>query len=77
MPVVFQISIEVNVNSVGKIAEQIGEAAMNRGWESYMTCCPDGSRPSKSKTIMIGNWVDYYWHGVMTRLFDRHCLHST
>lgn len=74
---IFQISIEVNVNSVGKIAEQIGETAMNRGWESYITCCRNGCRPSKSKTIKIGNWLDVYWHGIMTRLFDSHCLHST
>lgn len=77
MKTVLQISIEVNVNSVGKIAEQIGVVAIARGWNSYITCCRNGCRPSKSKTIKIGNWLDVYWHGIMTRLFDRHCLHST
>lgn len=77
MHTLFQISIEVNINSVGKIAEQIGEAAIKKGWDSYITCCRNGCRPSKSKTIKIGNWLDVYWHGFMTRLFDRHCLHST
>ena len=64
MPILFQISIEVNVNSVGKIAEQIGLAAMAQGWESYITCCRNGCRPSKSHTIKIGNWVDVFfaWH---------------
>lgn len=71
-----QISIEVNANSVGKIAEQIGENAINSGWKSYITYARD-HRPSKSHVIKIGNNADLYWHGVMTRLFDRHCLHST
>ncbi len=71
-----QISIEVNANSVGKIAEQIGEVAINQGWDSYITYARD-NRPSKSKVLKIGNKFGIYWHGVMTRLFDRHCLHST
>lgn len=73
---VLQISIEVNANSVGKIAEQIGEAVIDRGWESYITYARD-HKPSKSHVIKIGNNIDLYWHGIMTRLFDRHCLHST
>lgn len=76
MPKVFQISIEVNANSVGKIAEQVGEAAINSGWESYITYARD-HKPSKSHVIKIGTSTDLYWHGIMTRLFDRHCLHST
>lgn len=76
MPKLFQISIEVNANSVGKIAEQIGEAAMADGWESYIAYARDSS-PSKSRIIKIGSKLDVYWHGLMTRLFDRHCLHST
>lgn len=76
MPKLFQISIEVNANSVGKIAEQIGEAAMAEGWESYIAYARD-NRPSKSHVIKIGSRLGIYWHGLMTRLFDRHCLHST
>ena len=76
MPKLLQISIEVNSGSVGRIAEQIGETAMANGWQSYITYARN-HLPSKSTTIRIGNMVDVYWHGVMTRLFDTHCLHST
>ena len=76
MPKLLQISIEVNSGSVGRIAEQIGETAMANGWQSYITYARN-HLPSKSTTVRIGNMVDVYWHGVMTRLFDTHCLHST
>ena len=76
MPKLLQISIEVNSGSVGRIAEQIGETAMANGWQSYITYARN-HLPSKSNTIRIGNMADVYWHGVMTRLFDTHCLHST
>jgi len=74
--VLLQISIEVNSNSVGRIAEQIGEVAISHGWESYITYARN-HQPSKSHVIKIGTKFDIYWHGFMTRLFDRHCLHST
>ncbi|MBO5961815.1 MAG: glycosyltransferase [Alistipes sp.] len=76
MPKLLQISIEVNSGSVGRIAEQIGETAIANGWQSYITYARN-HLPSKSTTIRIGRTVDVYWHGVMTRLFDTHCLHST
>lgn len=76
MPKLLQISLEVNSGSVGRIAEQIGETAMANGWQSYITYARN-HLPSKSNTIRIGSKLDVYWHGVMTRLFDTHCLHST
>ena len=76
MAKLLQISIEVNSGSVGRIAEQIGEAAIQRGWDSYITYARN-HLPSASKTIKIGSKLDIYWHGAMTRLFDSHCLHST
>ncbi len=76
MPKLFQISIEANINSVGKIAEQIGETAMTNGWGSYITYSRS-FLPSKSTLVKIGNRADIYWHVLMTRIFDRHCLHST
>ena len=72
----FQISIEINSGSVGRIAEQIGQAAMQHGWDSYITYARN-HLPSQSKTIKIGNKFDIYWHGINTRLFDNHCLCST
>lgn len=76
MPILFQISIEVNSGSVGRIAEQVGLVAISHGWESYITYARN-HLPSQSKTIKIGTKWDVYWHGIMTRLFDRHCLSST
>lgn len=76
MPILFQISIEVNSGSVGRIAEQVGQVVISHGWESYITYARK-HLPSQSKTIKIGTKWDVYWHGIMTRLFDRHCLSST
>lgn len=71
-----QISVEVNSGSVGRIAEQIGIVAINNGWDSYITFARNHNQ-SKSNLIKIGNKIDLYWHGLMTRIFDTHCLHST
>lgn len=76
MKKLLQISLEVNSGSVGRIAEQIGETAIARGWESYITYARS-HLPSKSQTIKIGTLWDVRRHGIMTRLFDRHCLSST
>ena len=75
MPKLLQIADSVNSGSVGRIADQIGETVMRRGWESYIAYARV-CNPSKSKTIKIGDRLGLYWHGIMTRLFDRHCLHS-
>lgn len=75
MSTLLQISIEANVCSIGRIEQQIGEMALAEGWQSYMTYSR-GYKPGASKTIKIGNMADVYWHVLMTRLFDRHCLHS-
>ena len=76
MPKLLQIADSVNSGSVGRIADQIGETVMKHGWESYIAYARV-CNPSKSKTIKIGNRLGLYWHGIMTRLLDRHCLHST
>ncbi len=68
---IFQISSELNVGSVGRIAEQIGELVLEQGWESVIAYGRE-SKPSKSKTIKIGNGFDLIVHGVLTRVADRH-----
>ncbi len=75
MPTLLQISIEVNSGSVGKIAEQIGEIVLERGWSSYITYARNNN-PSKSTVIKIGNKLDLYRHGLETRIFDNHCFSS-
>lgn len=65
--------------STGRIMQEIGELAMTRGWESYVAYSGgrDGVRACKSQTVPVGNKRSVAWHGVMTRLFDRHGLASS
>lgn len=61
MPKLLQINITANWGSTGKIAESIGIAAMNAGWESYIAYGRWCS-PSKSHLIKIGGKLDMYFH---------------
>lgn len=75
MPKLLQISIEVNSGSVGRIAEQIGEVVLKKGWSSYITYARN-SNPSVSEVMKIGCDLDLYRHGLETRIFDNHCFSS-
>ena len=75
MKKILQITIEVNRNSVGKIAEQIGEVVIKNNWESYITYSRSSGQ-SKSKLIKIGTFLDTIWHVAETRLFDNHASSS-
>lgn len=66
-----QINSVVNSGSTGRIAEDIGIAAMNAGHGSIIAAA-NTIRPSRSEVIQIGNLPDRYLHGLKTRLFDRH-----
>lgn len=70
-----QINVSANAGSTGKIAEQIGIAAMQSGYESYIAY-GKRSNNSKSELIKIGSKFDIYYHGIQSRLFDRHGLAS-
>ena len=70
-----QINSVVNIGSTGRIAEQIGQAAMAAGWESYIAYGREAGQ-SQSRLIKIGSQFDVMWHGIATRLFDRHGLAS-
>lgn len=72
---ILQINTRVNSGSTGRIAEEIGLAAMARGWQSYIAFGRD-EQPSQSQKIRIGNDWTIRWHGLQTRLFDRHGLES-
>jgi putative colanic acid biosynthesis glycosyltransferase len=76
MKKLLQIGIEVNSGSTGRIAEGIGEVALDNGWDSYITYAR-GYRPSKSKTIKIGNNLNIYSHVLQTRFLGNHCSAST
>jgi glycosyltransferase involved in cell wall biosynthesis len=75
MPLLFQINSDVNTGSTGRIAEQIGQYALSKGWESYIAYGRT-SNESASKTIKIGNELDVFLHGIQSRIFDNHGLGS-
>lgn len=64
--------------STGRIMQEIGDLAMQHGWESYIAYSKgrDGVKPCTSKLLPVGDKWSVALHGVMTRLFDRHGLAS-
>lgn len=64
--------------STGRIMQEIGDLAMANGWESYVAYSRgrDGIRPCTSRLLPVGNKASVAWHGLMTRLLDRHGLSS-
>jgi len=75
MKTLLQITSEVNMGSVGRIAEEIGQLAIQNGWHSYIAYGRN-ENSSQSNLIKIGTSFDIKIHGVQTRLFDRHGLAS-
>lgn len=74
-PTILQINITANWGSTGKIAELIGIAAMNRGWESYVAY-GRWCNPSKSQLIKIGGRWNKYLHYGEQRIRDNEGLCS-
>lgn len=72
---VLQINSVVNWGSTGRIAEGIGEAAMKRGWESYIAYGRESGK-SASRLIDMGSRPGFARHALITRLFDMHGLGS-
>lgn len=70
-----QINVNANVGSHGRIAEQIGRLAQERGWESYIAYSRF-AKESRNKLIHIGSNPDIRLHGLQTRVFDNHGLAS-
>lgn len=70
-----QINATANWGSTGKIAEQIGNAAIARGWESFIVYGRHSSN-SNSHLIKIGNRFSTLVHYAFNRLFDREGLCS-
>lgn len=68
---ILQINTVINSGSTGRIAEDIGLLAINRGWESYIAFGRN-NRFSKSNKIKIGSSASIYFHVLLSRLFDRH-----
>jgi putative colanic acid biosynthesis glycosyltransferase len=75
MPTLLQINSVVTFGSSGRVAEDLGQAVMANGWDSYIAY-GRYERSSKSKLIKIGTDWDVKMHGLQTRIFDRHGLGS-
>lgn len=79
MKKLLQINPVLRVNtSTGRIMQEIGELAMQNGWESYIAYSRgrDGIKPCRSHLLPVGDRWSVAWHGIATRLFDRHGLSS-
>lgn len=74
-----QINPVVRLNtSTGRIMKEIGELAMEAGWESYIAYSKarDGVPAHTSQLVPVGDKLDLAIHAVATRLFDAHGLVS-
>lgn len=76
MKKLLQINLCSNILSTGKITEDIGELAIEDGWESYVAYGMTKCNPSKSKTIKIGG-NSVFWPYIETLLLDNHSLGFT
>lgn len=70
-----QINTVVNTTSTGRITEEIGNIAIERGWESFIAFGRN-EQYSNSNKIKIGRDFDVLMHVANTRLTDRHGLSS-
>lgn len=63
-----------NSTSTGRIMREIGELAMENGWESYVAYSKgrDGVPDHSSRLVPVGGRLSVFWHGVLTRFFDAH-----
>lgn len=70
MPKLLQINECLNL-STGKIAQYIGDLAVERGWDSWIAYSGrEPFSPSKSKTIKIGSFINSCIHFLFHRIFD-------
>lgn len=77
MPKIFQISLCVLNASVGGVTKQIGEKAVSKGWDSYITYTDQLHHVECSSILLkISNKFDFYEHILESRLFDNHGLAS-
>ena len=71
MKTLLQINSVSNWGSTGRIAEDIGQLAIENGWRSYIAFGRNNG-PNQSQHIKIGTDWDIMVHGIYTRLFDLH-----
>lgn len=69
---VLQINTVINSGSTGRIAEEIGLKILQEGGESYIAYGRDRNTTSRSQSVKIGSKIDFYFHALLTRIFDLH-----
>lgn len=69
------VNSSINSTSTGRIAEEIGNEAVLKGYD-VMAAYGFTNNRSRHKTIKIGSQVDHYLHALSTRILDRHGLES-
>ena len=75
MATLLQINVTANCGSHGKIAEEIGQLALKRGWRSVIAY-GRWWKPSNSELLRVGNDIDVKEHAIESRLLDNHGLAS-
>ena len=73
MKKLLQINPVIRMNtSTGRIMQEIGEIAIDNGWDSYIAYSygRDGVKPCKSKLLPVGDKFSVAFHGLWTRLTD-------
>jgi len=77
MPTLLQISLSVTNRSVGGIAKQIGQKAIEKGWISYITYTNQTELADcDSLLLKISSKTDFYLHALLTRCLDFHGIGS-
>lgn len=72
---VFQINTVCGSGSTGRIAVDLSKMLKEKGNQ----CCIAYSRgvaPANVESYRFGNKLEIYWHGIMTRITDRHGMYS-
>ena len=72
---ILQINVVANWGSTGRIAEEIGQLLISKGWDSYLAY-GRGKPQSKSRLIRVGSNWDMYSHVIQSRFLDNHGLAS-
>ncbi|MEO1486686.1 MAG: glycosyltransferase [Bacteroidota bacterium] len=70
-----QINVEANYGSTGRIASEIGDLAMAKGWESHIAY-GRLKKETESTTYPIGSPLSIYYHVAYSRLLGKHGLAS-
>ena len=72
---VIQINTTLNWGSHGRIAEEIGLLVQKGGGTNYIFYGRH-SNQSAFRSFKANNLIDFCWHAIQTRLFDKHGLAS-